>query len=170
MNIEEYNYWLYAILTIIFSYILLKLFDSYFVVILFYFISCFYLSLYFLIPSFVDIRVNNKYKKDLEDYDCVINDCINKNCVRFDEESCNNEKYCKYNSSCIHDNSKCEDLKSNKQKLLEKKDKYKEEILKNLDYYKILGLDFKKHINYYLIILIITFFTYLFITIIIKGI
>jgi len=52
----EYNYWLYAFLTVLFCYILLKIFDSYFIVILFYSISCLYLSLYYI--------VNNKYKND----------------------------------------------------------------------------------------------------------
>ena len=99
MIINKYNYWLYSFLTLLFSYILLKIFDSYLIVILFYTISCLYLSLYLFINQIVNIQVNNKFKKNLKNYDCVINECKKKICTNFDDNSCINEKYCIFNDS-----------------------------------------------------------------------
>ena len=168
MSLNDHNYWIYAFLTITFSCILLYLFKSNWIVISFYFMSCLYLALYFLVKLLVEYIVDRKNREENENLDCNIVECKNFNCE--DDKQCINKKFCEWEDKKCSNEKKCKSLKEKKDKLNEKIEDKKKYILDRLNYYKIRGLNFKEHISYYIIILIITFFIYLFFIILIKGI
>ena len=170
MNISRYNYWLYAILTIFFCWILYNISKSNWVMLSFYLFSCFYLALYFIIKFSVISIINKKYKKKKDNLDCNINECKNIECNDLSDKECKVQKYCFKTSGgiCIKDEEKCNELDEIENKINIEMDVKIKQKFEKLDYYKIRGIDFKKHINYYLIILIITFFIYLFIIILMK--
>ena len=168
MDINRYNYWLYAVLTIFFCWILYNTSMSNWTMLSFYLLSCFYLALYFLIKLIVKYKINRKYKKKIDNLDCNINECKNVKCDNLTDKNCDNQKYCKLSTSTKCESVGCEDLDDLEDTIKNEIDNNLKSKLEKLNYYKIRGIDFKKHIDYYLIILIITFFIYLFIIILMK--
>ena len=110
----------------------------------------------------VKYRVNKKYDKKKINIECNLGKC-NIDCSEFRNKKCEAQKYCSWsNKLCKKNISGCKKLVNKIKDIdnkINKKIKSKFDIL---DYYKIRGINFKKHIEYYLIILIITFFIFLF--------
>jgi hypothetical protein len=164
MDVSRYNYWLYSLLTILFCWIIYNLDKSNWTMLSFYLISCFYLALYFIINLLVKLIINKKYKKKLDNLECNIQQCHNDECDEKTSSECDKSIIClKKGDNCIKNKEKCKNFDNIQNKINIEKKKIIDLKLQDLDYYKIRGKTFKKHINYYLIILIITFFIYVFI-------
>lgn len=149
MRFERYNYWIYAILSIFFSWIIYYLTKNNVYLLIFYLISCLYLALYFIIKEIVTLVVDRGFKDEIN-----YNKCIKKkvNCKEIiSKELCHKENSCVFNKSCEY---KLLDVQQDIDFNLQKK-------LEVLNYYKIRGLTLQKHIEYYIVYLIITFVIFL---------
>ena len=89
-----YIYWLYAILSIFFSWIILKFTNSNKKTIIFYLITVLFIILYFIINYFISFIINIRYYKKINKLKCM-----NKN-LETNLNLCNKYIYCPNNLFC----------------------------------------------------------------------
>ena len=99
-------YWIYAIISIISTWILYKITEKYKYPILFYFISLFFILFYYLLIQFVKFYYYLKYRKELSILECNKNRCEKLIKENKQEKLCENVFNCDNHYLCKRPNEK----------------------------------------------------------------
>ena len=110
-----FNYWLYSIISIIFSWILYKITEEYKYSMVFYSFTLLIILIYYLIEIVIEYYIDKKYSKYLSSVKCKLNQCkyINQEHKRCNETECHKEiisSICKKNCPLDYQNQLCENI------------------------------------------------------------
>lgn len=162
-----YIYWLYAILSIFYSWVILKCSKSYRKTIIFYSISVLFILIYFIFNFIIEKIVNISYSNKLSRLNCM------KNKLKKDAniDICGKYVYCYNNLFCNETEGRCKSKFKTNQEFIEAIDNEvnkinldKETKIKNtnriLDKYYIKKDTFDKNLKIYIIYLSLFFVFY----------
>lgn len=161
-----YIYWLYAFLSIFYSWIILTCSKSYKNTIIFYSISVLFILIYFIFNIIIEFIVNIRYSKKISQLNCM------KNRLKKDSDICGKYVYCSNNLFCNETkDGRCTSKFTNNQKFIEAIDSEinkinitkKNEIKDTdsfLDKYYIKKYTFDKTLKIYIIYLSLFFVIY----------